>query len=133
MHSPVPSRIPQTFCPVPSRPAEFSFLLSRPVPRRDGTGRDGIGPASRGALYQAHIDELINRIHEKSASVHYPIDDPDDRVDIDQWNELNDEAIQRVPEITDYSDEHNAVRWLKWFVPIIERYQQVRSDERTAR
>ena len=82
--------------------------------------------------YQAHIDELINRIHEKSVSVHYPIDDPDDRVDIDRWNELNDEAIQRMPEITDYSDEHNAIRWLKWFVPIIERYQQVRSDERTA-
>lgn len=83
--------------------------------------------------YQAHIDELMKRIQEKSSSVHYPIDDPDDRVDIDQWNELNDEAIRRMPEITDYSDEHNAVRWLKWFVPIIERYQQVRSDERTAR
>ena len=48
---PVPSRIPCYFCPVPSRPAEGVILVSRPVPQRDGTGRDGINPASRGALY----------------------------------------------------------------------------------
>jgi hypothetical protein len=83
--------------------------------------------------YQAHIDELMARIQDKSSLPHYPADDPDDRVHINLWNELNDDAIQRMPEITDYSDEHNAIRWLKWFLPIIQRYQQVRSDERFAR
>ena len=82
--------------------------------------------------YQTYIEELIHMIHEKSSSLHRGDDDSNDRVDIDRWNELNDEAIRRMPYITDFSDQRNAVRWLEWFIPIIERYQQVRSNERTA-
>jgi hypothetical protein len=48
-----------------------------------------------------------------------------DRVDIELWNRLNDEDIKHMPKTDDYSNEFQAMRWLKWYSRILERYHQV--------
>ncbi|CAF4389387.1 unnamed protein product, partial [Rotaria magnacalcarata] len=51
--------------------------------------------------------------------------DPNDRVDVDRWNQLNDNDIKNMPPINDYSNEKTARRWLQWFSRISQRYYQV--------
>jgi hypothetical protein len=51
--------------------------------------------------------------------------DPNDHVDVNLWNKLNDEDIKKMPQIDDYSDEATALRWLKWYSRISLRYHQV--------
>jgi hypothetical protein len=51
--------------------------------------------------------------------------DPNDRVDVDLWNKLNNEESQNMPQIDDYSDETTAILWFKWFLRIFIRYRQV--------
>ena len=55
----------------------------------------------------------------------------DDQVDIALWNELNDKDIKNMPTIDNYSDEAAAARWLKWYLIVVQRYRQVRSDVST--
>ncbi|UJR37123.1 hypothetical protein I4U23_029827 [Adineta vaga] len=51
--------------------------------------------------------------------------DPDDHVNIELWNKLNDKDIKNMPQIDDYSDETVATRWLKWYSKISKRFYQV--------
>ncbi|CAF2074598.1 unnamed protein product [Rotaria magnacalcarata] len=51
--------------------------------------------------------------------------DPNDRVDVDRWNQLNDNDIKNMPPINDYSNEKTARRWLQWYSRISQRYYQV--------
>ncbi|CAF4210380.1 unnamed protein product [Rotaria sp. Silwood2] len=51
--------------------------------------------------------------------------DPNDHVDIELWNKLNEQDMKNMPEINDYSDEIMAIKWLKWYVRIAQRYSQV--------
>jgi hypothetical protein len=51
--------------------------------------------------------------------------DPNDRVDIDLWNKLNDEDIKNMPQVDDFSNEATARRWLKWLTRVKLRYRQV--------
>jgi hypothetical protein len=55
--------------------------------------------------------------------------DPNDQVDIKLWNKLNAQDIPNMPVITNYSDEATAIRWLKWYTGISQRYTQVRLDK----
>lgn len=52
--------------------------------------------------------------------------DPDDHVDVARWNQLNDEDIKHMPVTEDYSNEQDAMTWLRWHSRISVRYQQVR-------
>lgn len=52
--------------------------------------------------------------------------DPDDRIDVERWNQMNDEDLQRMPKIDDFSDERAAMRWFRWNSRIAERYRQVK-------
>jgi hypothetical protein len=70
--------------------------------------------------FSAHSNENS----KKSTNDKYGVD-PNDRVDIDLWNKLNNEDIKNMPQINDYSDETTAVRWLKWYTRISLRYHQV--------
>ena len=85
--------------------------------------------------YQSDLDEQLIDLIEKNL---HPIStdfeesnsdeiavDPNDRVDVDLWNKLNDKDIQNMPHIDDYSDEATARRWLKWHTRISLRYHQV--------
>ena len=51
--------------------------------------------------------------------------DPDDHVDIELWNKLNDEDIKNMPQTDDYSNEKAALQWLKWYSTISLRNYQV--------
>lgn len=51
--------------------------------------------------------------------------DSDDHVDIELWNKLNDDDIENMPQTDDYSDEHAAIRWLRWYTKVAKRYRQV--------
>ena len=87
-------------------------------------------------FYSSHFDdELIDFIQEsldtfpqtnsdESNSYENEID-PNDRVDIDLWNKLNDEDIKNMPQIDDFSNEVIARRWLKWRTRVSLRYRQV--------
>lgn len=74
------------------------------------------------------LDELLNSFIERSSSTEE--DDPNDRVDIDRWNRLNEQDIKNAPKINDYSDENNALRWLTWYSRVSLRYYQVKSPLR---
>lgn len=52
-------------------------------------------------------------------------DDPNDHVNVELWNRLNEEDKDRMPVITDYSDETVATKWLKWYLRISQRNHQV--------
>ncbi|CAF4718681.1 unnamed protein product, partial [Rotaria sp. Silwood2] len=73
----------------------------------------------------------INRNRENSnnnfkESENYETEvDPNDHVDIELWNKLNEQDKKNMPEINDYSDEIVAIKWLKWCVRIEQRYTQV--------
>lgn len=54
--------------------------------------------------------------------------DPDDRVNVEQWNRWNEEDTKRMPQTEDYSNENDAIEWLEWYSRISERYHQVRID-----
>jgi hypothetical protein len=47
-------------------------------------------------------------------------------VNIDDWNALNDQDMQHMPVINDYTNEFIAIDWLKWYFRLSERYFQVR-------
>ncbi|CAF1362008.1 unnamed protein product [Rotaria sordida] len=51
--------------------------------------------------------------------------DPNDHVNVELWNKLNEEDIKKMPVINDYSDEYVAKKWLKWYLLIAERYNQI--------
>ncbi|CAF3991984.1 unnamed protein product [Rotaria sordida] len=51
--------------------------------------------------------------------------DPNDHVNIELWNKLNEEDMKQMPEINDYSNEIIAQEWLKWYLRIAERYSQI--------
>ena len=68
------------------------------------------------------LEELINSLNDQSSEE----DDPNDRVDIDRWNQLNEQDIDNMPEIDDYSDEDNALEWLAWYSRVALRYYQVK-------
>ena len=88
------------------------------------------------ALFQRKMeDELIDLIEktqykvpinydETSQTLEYDVD-PDDRVDIEIWNKLNEADIKKMSQITDYSNESAAILWLKWYLRVLERYHQV--------
>ena len=52
--------------------------------------------------------------------------DPNDRVDIDLWNKLNEQDMKKMPVITDYTNEDEAIQWLKWYLRIAKRHSQVK-------
>ena len=52
--------------------------------------------------------------------------DPNDRVDVQRWNRMNDDDLKRMPMTDDYSDEEAAIDWLQWNSRISERFRQVR-------
>ena len=52
--------------------------------------------------------------------------DPNDHIDIDLWNELNKKDMENMPIIVNYSNEIDALHWLKWYLHIAQRYNQVR-------
>lgn len=49
-----------------------------------------------------------------------------DDLDLNHLNALNDEEIERMPKIRDFSDEEAAREWLNWYYRIAKRYSQVR-------
>lgn len=51
--------------------------------------------------------------------------DPNDRISVELWNQLNEEDIKNMSTIDDYSNETTARQWLAWYVRIVERYNQV--------
>ncbi|CAF1361992.1 unnamed protein product, partial [Rotaria sordida] len=51
--------------------------------------------------------------------------DPNDHVNVELWNKLNEEDIKKMSVINDYSNEYVAKKWLKWYLPIAQRYSQV--------
>ncbi|CAF1281478.1 unnamed protein product [Rotaria sordida] len=51
--------------------------------------------------------------------------DPNDHVNVELWNKLNEEDIKKMPVINDYSNEIIAKKWLKWYLYIVQRYSQV--------
>lgn len=67
-------------------------------------------------------NDLRSSLKHSKKSYHV---DPNDRVDVDLWNKLNEEDIKNMPQIVDYSDETLAIRWLKWHTRIALRYHQV--------
>ena len=69
------------------------------------------------------IAEKLKRISTNDASGNKV--DPNDHVVIDLWNKLNDDDIKNRSQINDYSDEAAALRWLKWYATISQRYHQV--------
>ena len=75
------------------------------------------------------IDENLSSrfINDNQQDYHV---DPNDRVDVDRWNQLNDADIKHMPSIDDYSSEINAIRWLKWRSRVALRYHQVYFIER---
>jgi hypothetical protein len=86
-------------------------------------------------FYQSDFEnELIDFIEENLYSISTNPDesnsyeneiDPNDRVDVDLWNKLNDEDIKNMPQTDDYSNEATAKRWLKWRARVSLRYHQV--------
>jgi len=70
------------------------------------------------------IEENLYSISKESNSNENEID-PNDHVDVDLWNKLNDEDIKNMPQINDYSNEATAIHWLKWRTRIALRYRQV--------
>lgn len=75
-------------------------------------------------------DEFVNII-KKYLSLQFKSSDyrtrseSDDPVDVNRWNQLNQNDIKNMPSIDDYSDEDTARRWLQWYTRISERYYQV--------
>ncbi|CAF4286089.1 unnamed protein product, partial [Rotaria sordida] len=51
--------------------------------------------------------------------------DPNDHVNVELWNKLNEEDIKKMPVINDYSNEIIAKKWLKWYLYIVQRYSQI--------
>lgn len=56
--------------------------------------------------------------------------DPNDRISVELWNQLNEEDIKNMSTIDDYSNETTARQWLAWYVRIVERYNQVNLKKR---
>ena len=52
--------------------------------------------------------------------------DPADRVDVALWNQRNAEDIKNMPVTKDYSSEIDAMKWLRWYSRVSDRYRQVR-------
>jgi hypothetical protein len=52
--------------------------------------------------------------------------DPNDRIDIDLWNQFNKVDIKYAPRSIDYSSEIDATEWLEWYFRIAQRYNQVK-------
>jgi len=79
---------------------------------------------------EENININYNQIVNDDSSVksnNYQIEvDSNDHIHIDLWNELNKVDIKHMPQINDYSSETEAIRWLKWYLPISRRYHQVR-------
>lgn len=78
---------------------------------------------SQCAASRYQLEKFINSLDEQSSEE----DDPNDRVDIDRWNELNEWDIDNMPEFDDYSDENNALEWLAWYSRVALRYYQVKA------
>ena len=72
------------------------------------------------------FEELIEILLEQSSNA----DDPNDRVDIDLWNQLNEQDMKNMPDIDDYSDADNARDWLEWYSRVSLRYFQVKSPSK---
>ena len=53
----------------------------------------------------------------------------DEEVDVEIWNQINENAIQQMPKVTDYSNEKQAFQWLNWYSRVRRRYQQVRKTK----
>ena len=76
--------------------------------------------------YQNDLEELLNILTERSYDdLTTEDDDPNDRVNVELWNQLNQNDIENMPEIDDYSSEITAKRWLKWYSRVSLRYSQV--------
>jgi hypothetical protein len=85
---------------------------------------------STGKYYQNDFEELLDSFIERSSDdFEAKDDDPNDRVDVKLWNQLNKEDIKNMPKIDDYSDEVTAARWLKWYSRISLRYSQVNIEK----
>lgn len=68
------------------------------------------------------FDELIDILLSRSSSE----DDPTDRIDVNLWNQFNEQDMKNMPDIDDYSNENNALDWLKWYSRVSLRYYQVK-------
>ena len=87
--------------------------------------------ATTGNLYQIDLREFLDSIDELPSDAFPPKDaDPNDRVDVKLWNQLNEEDMKNMPQIEDYSNEQTAVQWLKWYSRVALRYSQVNTDEK---
>lgn len=71
-------------------------------------------------LNKNELDFLKQKFVERNVSPKL-----DDEVDVDLWNRLNEQEIANSPSIDDFSNEENALRWLKWYFRIAERFYQV--------
>ena len=76
------------------------------------------------------LDEFVDLLLENS-HVHHSkqTSDPNDHIDVQLWNQLNQEDITNMRQIDDYSDEFEAIQWLKWYSRIALRYNQVSSNQ----
>jgi hypothetical protein len=72
------------------------------------------------ALFTVDSDETSDRLSSSEDEV-----DLDNHVNIELWNQLNDEDIKNMPPTDDYSSEVVAARWLQWYTTITKRYRQV--------
>ena len=75
-------------------------------------------------LIQQSQHKLSINYDETSKPFKYDVD-PDDRVDVENWNKLNDADLKIMPQTKDYSNENAARKWLDWYLPVSERYNQV--------
>ena len=84
-------------------------------------------------FFQREIEDALIDLIQHKLSINYdetskPFEydaDPDDRVDVENWNKLNDADMKRMPQTKDYSNENAARKWLQWYLPVSERYNQV--------
>jgi hypothetical protein len=80
--------------------------------------------------YQNDFEELVNILTERSHDDSTAEDvNPTDRVNVALWNQLNQDDIEDMPEIDDYSSEKTATKWLKWYSRVSLRYSQVNTSE----
>ena len=49
----------------------------------------------------------------------------EDTIDVDLWNRFNHEDMEKMPIVDDFSNEIMAMKWLRWYSRISERYYQV--------
>src|ERR1700737_2130234 len=77
----------------------------------------------QGYGYEFTEEEIVSiNSNEEEGSKETPIVDPNDHVNIELWNKLNQEDFANMPIITDYSDENIATNWLKWYLRIAQRF-----------